>query len=243
VHVRTLHGSCFSEAIHIHGARERIVMLALGCTEVAGSLVADRTVAVSKNTRHWYPWVRKVIPNGVDRQLFRPGEKSATPAVLFVGTYEQRKRGRLLVEAFTRQVLPRVPDAKLWMVCSDAPTSTPGVEVLGRITDEELASRYRAAWVFCLPSSYEGFGVPYIEAMASGTAVVATPNAGAKEVLASGQFGVLTRPSSLGTALAELLLDGRRRDRLAATGLARSAEYDWDTICEQYENLYLRLLA
>jgi phosphatidyl-myo-inositol alpha-mannosyltransferase len=241
-YVRTLMGSCFSEAIHIHGAKERLRMFMLGCTEVAGSLVADKTVAISQNTRHWFPWVSSVIPPGVDLGLFRPGEKTPDPTILFVGTYEQRKRGRMLVEAFTEHVLPRVPGAKLWMVCSDAPSST-GVEVLGRLTDEELASRYRAAWVFCLPSSYEGFGVPYVEAMASGTAVVATPNVGAKEVLAGGEFGVLTEPTALGVALADVLLDDSHRDKLAAAGLGRASEYDWNAVCAQYEHLYFRILS
>lgn len=49
-----------------------------------------------------------------------------------------------------------------------------GVRVLGKVSLERLTEFYRRAWLFCLPSSYEGFGVPYIEAMASGTAVVAT---------------------------------------------------------------------
>jgi len=242
VRVRTLHGSCFSEAVHIHGAKARAIMVALGCTEVVGSLVADTAVAVSKNTRHWYPWVRTVIPNGVDRDLFRPGEKTAKPTILFVGTYEQRKRGRLLVEAFHEHVLPRVPDAKLWMVCSDAPASR-SVEVLGRLSDVELAERYRSAWLFCLPSSYEGFGVPYIEAMASGTAVVATPNVGAREVLAYGEFGVLAPPAQLGETLAGLLLDVDRRGSYATAGVARAAAYDWGVVCAQYEDVYLRLLA
>ena len=65
------------------------------------------------------------------------------------------------------------------MVTQDAPADPgAGITVLGRLDDEELAREYRAAWVFCLPSSYEGFGIPYAEAMASGTPVVATPNPG-----------------------------------------------------------------
>ncbi len=77
----------------------------------------------------------------------------------------------LLAEAFPRDVLPAVPDAELRMVTQDAPADPgAGITVLGRLDDEELAREYRAAWVFCLPSSYEGFGIPYAEAMASGHA-------------------------------------------------------------------------
>lgn len=72
--------------------------------------------------------------------------------------------------------------------------------------------------------------------------MVATPNAGAKEVLADGEFGVLTRPENLGTELADLLLDNERMIRLAAAALARSAVYDWSAVCAAYEEVYSRLL-
>lgn len=57
-----------------------------------------------------------VIPCGCDLELFRLGTKEVRPTVLFVGTWEGRKRGRLVAEAFERVVRPRVPDARLWMV-------------------------------------------------------------------------------------------------------------------------------
>jgi phosphatidylinositol alpha-mannosyltransferase len=237
--VRTMHGSCFVEAMHIRGLRERLRMIALGVVEVVGSATARKNVAVSKATRRVYPWIRTVIPNGVDLGNFEPGPKSSDPTILFVGTYEQRKRGRLLMEAFQRDVLPAFPDARLWMVCSDAP-SAPGVEVLGRLDAEELASRYRRAWVFCLPSSYEGFGVPYIEALASGTAVVATPNPGALEVLRGGHLGVITEADGLGDALRELFADSASRRRLETAGPIAAREYDWDVVAAEYVAIYRR---
>ena len=240
--VRTLHGSCFEEAWHIRGAKERLRMAALGMTEVIGSLTADATVAVSHTTRRFYPWVRRVIPNGVDLGRFHPGPKEDRPTILFVGTFERRKRGRLLMEVFSREVLPAIPDARLWMVCDDAPPAR-NVEVLGRLGDDELADRYRRAWVFCLPSSYEGFGVPYIEAMASGTAVVATPNPGAREVLDGGRYGELADPSHLGRTLTHLLLDGTRRLALAREGLLRAQGFSWDRVLDSYEQLYEELLG
>jgi phosphatidyl-myo-inositol alpha-mannosyltransferase len=240
-HVRTMYGSCLSEAMHIHGAKERLRMAMLGLTEIVGSLVPDATVAISDNTRRWYPWIRRVIPCGVDLGRFHPGPKEPEPTILFVGTFERRKRGRLLMEVFADHVRKAVPDARLWMVCSDAPEA-PGVEVLGRLDDAELADRYRRAWVFCLPSTYEGFGVPYIEAMASGTAVVATPNPGAGEVLGCGRFGRIASDDDLATALSDLLTDETEREALAAAGLAHSADYDWDRVAQAYEAVYAELL-
>ena len=112
------------------------------------------------------------------------------------------------------------------------------MEVLGYVSTEELCELYRQAWVFCLPSSYEGFGVPYIEAMASGTAVVATPNVGACEVLGAGQHGVLVEPEGLGVALRDLLLDAEARRHWEEAGLERSKVFGWDQIVGEYEAVY-----
>ncbi|MCU1459941.1 MAG: glycosyltransferase family 1 protein [Acidimicrobiales bacterium] len=235
--VRTLHGSCFAEALHIRGTKERLRMLALGAAEVGGSIWSEEVVAVSEHTRTIYPWVKRVIPNGVDLRRFFPGGKEPDPTILFVGTYERRKRGRLLMKAFHDEVLPAVPDARLWMVCSDAPQA-PRVEVLGRLDDAALADRYRRAWLFCLPSSYEGFGVPYIEAMASGTAVVATPNPGAREVLRDGRHGAIVRDDDLGVRLKGLLMSSTERDDLSRAGVERAREFAWDYVASEYESVY-----
>jgi glycosyltransferase involved in cell wall biosynthesis len=146
------------------------------------------------------------------------------------------------MEVFYRQVRPQIPEAQLWMVCGDAP-SAPGVEVLGRVGDEELADRYRRAWVFCLPSTYEGFGVPYAEALASGTAVVATPNRGARDVLGHGAHGRLVADEDLGLTLVDLLLHEDERDALARKGPSRAADFDWRSVVARYETIYRELLA
>ncbi|MCU1459183.1 MAG: putative Glycosyl transferase group 1 [Actinomycetia bacterium] len=244
VHVRTLHGSCLDEAVHSSGFAARGRMLVLGLTEVVSAVRFRDAVGVSRNSIRFYPWLRRVIPNGVDVGRFHPGPvQERDPTILFVGTYLRRKRGRLLQQAFTDYVLPRVPDATLWMVCDDAPTA-PRVEVLGRLSDEELAERYRRAWVFCLPSSYEGFGVPYIEAMASGTPVVATPNAGAREVLEGGDLGVLSPVDELGRNLVRLLVDDERRAGFTdAPRIEARKRYNWPTVADAYDSLYRELIA
>lgn len=242
-HVRTMMGSCLSEAVHIRGVKSRLRMLLLGLGEIQATFVADRTALISENTRTWFPWVRTVVPCGVDPEVFHPGgEKEPVPTVLFVGTYGNRKRGRLLMEVFEEHVRPRLPDAQLWMVCSDAPDAA-GVEVLGRIDDAELADRYRRAWVFCLPSTYEGFGVPYAEALASGTAVVSTPNVGAAEVLDGGRWGTIVEDATLGATLVDLLTDEAARERWSAAGLGRAAQFAWPEVVAQYEAVYRSLLA
>jgi glycosyltransferase involved in cell wall biosynthesis len=242
-HVRTVHGSCFEEALRIRGLREKLRMFALGLSETVASLVADRVVVVSPRTRRWVPRVHAVIPNGVSHERFHPDAAAAAdhPTVLFVGTWQQRKRGADLAAAFVTDVLPRVPDARLEMVCRDAPAEPgPGVDVLGSLSDEELAAAYRRAWVFCLPSDYEGFGIPYAEAMASGAPVVATPNIGARYVTDGGHAGVLTPLADVGTSIAHLLLDPARRQELTELGLKRAQEFELATVVDRYEALYRR---
>ncbi len=244
VHVRTMHGSCLAEALHVPRVKEKLRMAALGVSEILATLVADRTVCVSQNTCRYYPWVKHVIMNGVDTAAFYPGaagEKELAPTILFVGTYQNRKRGKLLMDAFASEILPAIPDARLWMVCSDAPPA-PGVTVCGSLPLEKLAELYRRAWVFCLPSTYEGFGVPYIEAMASGTPVVATPNVGALEVLDRGKYGVIVEPQGLGETIRRLLQDPAAREHLQTVGLERSRMFAWDVIVRQYEQLYASLM-
>jgi phosphatidylinositol alpha-mannosyltransferase len=240
-HIRTVHGSCFQEAAHIRGLGEKVRMVLLGLTELLASVVADETVVVSPSTRRWMPWVRRVIPNGVDRARFHPdpAKTASEPTVLFVGTWENRKRGKDLAKAFQRDVLPVLPHAQLEMVCRDAPAAPgPGITVLGNLSDSDLGDAYQRAWVFCLPSDYEGFGIPYAEAMASGVPIVATPNVGARYVTDDGAAGALAPLSKIGTVLKQLLTDEALRARLRATGSARADLFDLDRIADSYEALY-----
>jgi glycosyltransferase involved in cell wall biosynthesis len=239
-HVRTVHGSSLREAIHIRGPRARAAMLYYAACEIAATIAADVSVAVSRNTQVWLPWVRTRIPNGVDLSRFSPGEKSSNPSVLFVGTYRRRKRGRLLADIFERDVLPVLPEAELWLVSEDAP-ERPGMKVFARLPEADLQDLYRRAWLFCLPSTYEGFGIPYIEAMASATPVVATRNAGAIEVTDNGRYGRVVDDDGLAEAILGLLQSSTARERLAADALRHVQEFSLGEVAAAYEGVYLRL--
>ena len=119
----------------------------------------------------------------------------------------------------------------------------PQVKALGRVVDEELADLYARAWVFCLPSSYEGFGIPYAEAMASRLPVVATPNPGSRYVTDEGRAGVLVEDDRLGPELLDLLRDDARRADLASRGWERSREFSLERVVSAYEDVYREVLS
>ena len=240
-HVHTYHGSCFAEMLHADSLTGKARMAALAACEYNSLLLADDTVAVSENTRRYFPGIRHVIPCGVDTGTFSPGgEKSPQPSLLFVGTMHGRKRGRMLLEIFRREIRPALPDAEMWCVCErpEDEQEGEGVRWMGRIDQSVLVDLYRRAWVFCLPSTYEGFGVPYIEAMASGVPVVASPNVGALEVTRDGQDGVIARDEELGARMLELLRDARMRGEWRERGLRRAQDFSWDRVCQSYEEVY-----
>jgi len=245
--LRTLHGSSLDEAA-ANGVRGLSPKhLALHAWFYAGELVAalraDAVTAVSAASGRHVPRHVDVIPNGVDTRALAPDgtPKSDAPSILFVGALDSRKRGRWLIDVFHADVRPRVPDAELWLVSPER-ADGPGIVWLGSLDDAALRDRYRRAWTLCLPSAYEGFGRPYVEALAAGTAVVASPNPGAREVLDDGRYGVIAEDAALGTAIAALLVDGERRAALARAGLARAADYDWDVVAARYERVYERVL-
>lgn len=237
-HIHTFHGSCLAEMIHAKRFVYKIKMGLWGLFEYATCLLADELVSVSSITRRYIPWIKHIVPCGVNLDSFSPAEtKSDAPSILFVGTLLGRKRGAMLLDLFHKQILPAIPDAQFWAVTEEK-AEGPGVKWLGRVPLEQLADLYRKAWVFCLPSSYEGFGVPYIEAMASGTPVIASPNDGAVEVTANGKYGLLATDAELGNTIIRVLKDAALRDSLRQIGLKRSRDFSWTRVCEMYEALF-----
>ena len=239
--IRVMHGSARGEAEHATSIGRAILQWGIYAQELLTAMVSASVVGVSANTRRANPFVRRVIPLGIDTAVFQPlpAEKSAHPSIVFVGTLEGRKRGAFLLDAFARLVLPKFPDAELLFVGPAGP-ALPGVTYCTGIGDDQLAAIYRRAWVCASPSTYEGFGLPYLEAMACGTAVLATPNDGSREVLGDGYAG-LVEDSEFGPALVAVLDDESRRRTLEMSGIRRAAEFSADRMVDAYESLLVEL--
>ena len=238
--VRTLYGSALYEARYATRARRRVGQYLTHGLELLAARLATRCYGISPD-QHAHRTAGH-LPLAVELPQMKSFERSGPPVVLFVGTWAGRKRGRLLHETFLREVLPQVPDARLVMV-SDHCEPAPGVQWVARPTDEELAELYRSAWVFCMPSSYEGFGLPYLEAMAHGTPVVAASNPGSRFVLDGGRCGVIVNDERLGGQITELLRNNGARIALAQAGRHRAAAFGWEELIDRHERVYRETIA
>ncbi len=100
---------------------------------------------------------------------------------------------------------------------------------LGQVDDRTLAGIYSAATALVMPSFYEGFGLPLLEAMASGTPVIASNRSAIPEVV--GDAGILIEPTEVGSivnGLRQMASDPELRLELRQRGLARSQLFTWE---------------
>lgn len=165
------------------------------------------------------------------------------PFVLFVGTIEPRKGVADLLSAHS--VLRAAhPDLALvlagprgWGPALEL--SGPGVVALGPVDDPSLDALYRAAVALALPSHYEGFGLPVIEAMARGCPVVATDAACLAEVAGgAADLVAVGDADALAGALDRLVSDEDRRRELAQAGRERAASFSWEASAAAHARAY-----
>jgi glycosyltransferase involved in cell wall biosynthesis len=199
-----------------------------------------------------------VIPLGA-AERFRPGLRSDGFAaryglperyVLSVGVLEPRKNHACLIAALARLHADGEPIALVlagregwrWRNPLDDPRLAhlrPFVHLHRDVPDADLPELYARATVFAYPSLYEGFGLPVVEAMASGTPVVAARSSALPEV--AGDAALFADPHDVEQWVAQLravLRDAALRQRLRAAGLQRAAQLRWRQTAERTRAVY-----
>lgn len=233
--VRTFHGSAKLEARTATSLKRRLDKSVIFPLELLAARLATASYGVGTDSVAIYKAAGLLTPGvHVDVPEMQPSEH---PTILFVGSWGGRKRGALLHRIFCEQIRPALPSAELWMV-ADACEPAPGVRWFQAPSDVELGELYSKAWVYCMPSAYEGFGMPYVEAMAHGVPVLATPNPGSRMLLERHGAGILAEDEELGSRLVELLTDTEQRAALRRRGLKRAREFSWERVAEHHERAY-----
>ncbi|MGH9214344.1 MAG: glycosyltransferase family 4 protein [Acidimicrobiales bacterium] len=190
--------------------------------------------------------------NGIEVERFAKAEPHPTdgPTIFFVGRHEERKGLAVLLDC-----LPLLPaSVRVWVGGIGPQTemlkvrhgADPRISWLGRLRDDEVASRLAGADIFCAPSLRgESFGVVLLEAMAAGAAVVASALDGYRNVATDEVDAVLVPPGdvpALGAALARVVGDDSLRSDLVAAGERRAHRFSMTHLAEAYLDRYHSLV-
>jgi phosphatidylinositol alpha-mannosyltransferase len=216
-------------------------------------------IAVSDVARRWQMEAlgsdAVEIPNGVDVASLssaplldgypRPGK-----TVLFLGRYDEPRKGvTVLLEALPK-VVERFPDVQLLIVGhgdeeqlrSEAGEMLRYIHFLGQVDDAGKASAMRSADVYCAPNmGGESFGIVLVEAMAAGAPVVASDLDAFRRVLRDGEVGSLFPvgdAAALADALIAVLSDDGLRERYVAAASEAVRLYDWSVVASQIMRVY-----
>jgi glycosyltransferase involved in cell wall biosynthesis len=208
-----------------------------------------------------------VVPDGVDTKLFRPiadreqlaewrtkAFGSDLPFITYVGKPTERRNLSSLIRAFGALKKEKKIPHKLLIAGADLPGTSPFRRVIveeglsdeifvrGYVGHEEMPLLYNAADLLVYPSSYEGFGMPVLEAMACGTPVIALANTAFPE-FAGGVAHLVedARVETLKEGIQHVIGDKKLRARMAIEGPRRAATYDWRSITKRYLELMIPL--
>ena len=229
-----------------HAARAALVVV--NSENTASSVVSSLGV-----TRDRIAVCRPGIPGWIGAPIDR--RPPADGYVLFVGTLEPRKNLGALLDAWTdlstrEHGLPRLrvaggvrPGGEVWLERLRSAPLAATVDYVGYVAAGDRRRLYEGARVLVLPSFHEGFGLPVLEAMALGIPVVVSDRGALPEV--TGDAGLVVDAEdrrALADAILSVLSDANRATGLSQRGLARAADFSWDTSAARLYEAYSALM-
>ncbi len=226
---------------------------------------ATHAITISHSTRNDVCDLLGVPPEkvsavqlAVDHERFRPDVPPArrpVPFILSVGALQPRKNFQFLIRAFKKLCGRRKDPIELiivgqrgwmWEPIEEEAAEGPHagrIHLRGYVPEEELASLYAGAALVAMPSLYEGFGLPLLEAMACGAPVIASDVSSFPEVL--GNAGVMLRPDDEDAwveTMGLLLDDEEQRGRMRAQSIARANMFTWERTARETLAVYRKVL-
>ena len=181
-----------------------------------------------------------VTPNGVGAPFSAAGKAAEGRYFLYVGNDKAHKNVEVLVEAFSR-----IENASLVLTGAafDRFKSRERVVITGFVDDDELAALYRGAIALVMPSREEGFGLPALEAMASGCAVITSNAPALVEITGDAALHVEPNAASLADAMTRMASDESLRSALASRGIARAKHFTWTRCAELTRGVFRAAIA
>lgn len=222
---------------------------------------ADRTIAISSDSRRqlnkWYPTTAEDIahvPHGVDATKFNPQQKHHdAPAddkysILHVGRLVSRKHVDLVIHALTQT---QQSDIELLIAGTGTHRDrlknlvnelniTDDVTFLDFVPESELPALYASSDMFAFCSRYEGFGLTFLEAMASGTPVIGTPVGGFPDLVTDGKSGIIINrdASEMARAIDTLASSPALLKKMSKKAREVAESRTWDTVAAETEAVY-----
>jgi glycosyltransferase involved in cell wall biosynthesis len=183
----------------------------------------------------------RVIHLGLDHDRFHPDSDTREPFLLYPANRWPHKNHARLLRAF-EQLRNERPELRLVLIGwgHERLSEVPGVDVRGRVPDDELVTLYRRASAVVFPSLYEGFGQPPLEAMACGCPVAVSHAAALPEIC--GDAARYFDPTSV-DEIAQAILDVLREpDEWARRGLKHASNFTWDACARAHDAVYREVL-
>ncbi len=243
--VRTFYGTAALEFRHARTLKGKLAQSLSYWMERREARRCRLTVGISPHVAAHLPGVDRVIP------CMLPGQpdpvawaKTPYPSLIYLGSHRSRKRGEAALEIF-RGLRESFPELRLNYVGPEqeveslkARSGFEGVRFHARIPQETLTALYRESWIYLCLSSYEGFGVGIIEAMACSCVVVTSPHPGSEYLVRDGDTGIVRPLEGIAAMLGRIMRDEKSRNEIANKAREFSRRFSPAVVAAAYADLY-----